>query len=334
MAKINRKTSKRVKRSNKKTSKKRRTRPNWAWMIIFGIGVILLADFGIYFKKQFSVPLNYYVRPVMSFKGENQTCGVFSPWDIKSGKDWIALSDQGHNRILLFDRQGVLKNEITEKQAGPPKFKEISCLTSDPQNHIYVIDTWNGLIRGFDLAGKPILKVDLSNKGFFGARGLTWNNGSFIVADTGSHRLVKVSSQGDIISQWGEKGNSKGMFFNPTAVVSDQKGFLYAADLDNHRVQCLDNNGSFIRAYDVGSKVYGVSLDPQGRVYATALDDNYVKVFENNGKYLGKITDINRKQEPMMDLSALTVAENGDIIACLHNNEVVILRPVPSNQVK
>ncbi len=334
MAVLNSKKTNRAKGAGKNTARRKTSNhSNWIWIII-GIGVILIADFGIYFKKQFSSSMVYYVKLVGSFKGETQTCGAFSPWDITSGKNWIALSDQGHDRVLIFDRDGNLKNEITEKQAGTPKFKEISGITSDSQDQIYVMDTWNALIRGFDLSGKPTPQVNLTNKGFFGARGLTWSNGFFYVADTGSHRVVKVSSQGDIISQWGKQGSANGLFMNPTAVKSDRKGFLYVADLDNHRVQCLDSNGKFIRAYDVGSKVYGTAVDPQGLVYATAQDDNFVKVFENDGKYLGKVTDISHKEDPMRELSALTIADNGDIIACLHKDEVVVLRPVPPTQVK
>src|SRR6185369_2405641 len=211
---------------------------------------------------------------VKLFAGDGQASGAFGAWDMTVAKNWIGLSDQGNKRLLIFDRSGNYQRQILEKQAGPPGFNEISGVTHDESNHLYAMDTWNGFIRGFDMKGRPTLKVNLNDKGFFGPRGIVWSEGYFIVADTGSHRLVKVSTTGEIVGIWGSKGSKNGQFNNPLNVVKDDKGRFYVIDADNHRVQRLDSTGNYEQKFEVGSTPSGVAVDPKGTVYVSSLEGN------------------------------------------------------------
>ncbi len=292
------------------------------------IGIIVLAELATVGMSQLTAPANYYVQITQSFSGDTQACGAFRPWDMTAGKDYIAVSDQSNKRILVFDQQGQLKNQIDEKAAGAQGLREISCITHDTQDDLFVIQPWSGLILGFTLSGKHLSDVDLNNKGFYGPRGLAWDNGNFVVADTGSHRLVSVGPDGSVLKAWGQHGSGKGNFSNPNAVAVDPQGNLYVSDSDNQRIQCLDPKGVFIRNYDVGVPVGKVALDAQGKVYAVGAEGNFVKVFENNGKVLGKLVDVAHPTEPISGVSSIALLSDGRILLG-RGGEILTLHTAP-----
>jgi hypothetical protein len=289
--------------------------------------IICLAELAIVTMSQLTAPSFYYVQVAQSFSGDGQTCGPFKAWDVTAGKDYIAVCDQSNKRILVFDPQGHFKVQIDEKVAGPRGLREISCLTHDNQDNLYVIQPWEGgAIMGFGLSGKHLSDVDLNNKGFFGPRGVAWDNGNFVVADTGSHRLVMVSPDGSILKVMGQKGSGRGEFVNPNAIAVDAAGNFYVSDSDNQRIQCLDPKGVFVRGYDVSAPVGKVAVDTQGKVYAAEAGGNFVKVFDKNGKVLGKLVDAAHPNEPIGGIIAVTIPEDGTILAA-RGSEILTLHP-------
>lgn len=273
----------------------------------------------------------FAVQVVGRFNGTDQPCGTFNAWDlVRADSDHFVVSDQNGKRMLIFDIKGKFLKAVTEKEAGAPPFKEISNMSSDLQGHFYVMDAWNSLIRGFDLKGDPIIQVSVPQS--YGPRGVAWNNGTFLVADTGDHKVVKVGTDGSLEATWGHRGSEKGAFSNPVALTVDLQGNVYVADQDNHRVECLDAQGKFIREYKVGAVVANVALDSQGRVYASSTEGGFVKIFDKNGKGLGKLTEAG-KTEPIHGLKGIVTTENGDLIAS-RNDEILILHPLTAGQQK
>jgi len=315
----------------KSLKKGRSSKGKKIFAVIAVLGLILGAEVFSYLKNQLNQPRDFPVQTVLQFAGVNQPCGAFHPWDLVAGADWISISDQGNKRVLIFDRQGKFLREITEKQAGKPEFKEISRMTSDPSGNIYVIDTWNGLIRGFDRMGRSVVSVDLNNKGFYGPRGVAWDNGNFAVADTGSHRLVRVSGNGSVLNAWGQRGSGKAQFDNPSAVVVDAQENFYVVDSDNNRVECLDPKGGYLREYKIQEVPYSVALDEkQGLVYVSSLNGKFIKVFKRDGHYIGDLKDVSHKDQGIENIVAMRVLENGDVIAARHD-DVLIFHPVSSS---
>ncbi|HEY5038186.1 MAG TPA: NHL repeat-containing protein, partial [bacterium] len=289
-----------VSASRKKSSsskKKKKKNPNQAgrFLIFLSscIGIILLVELGFYLNNQSNLSKEFLVQTIGEFDGQSQSCGPFKAWDVLATSDGIALTDQGGNRILRFDRQGKFLSQIDVKQSGQPEFKEISCLTADLDGNIFGMDAWNGLIRGFDNKNQSVLRVDLKDKGFYGPRGVAWDNGKFLIADTGSHRVVKVSQEGLIESAWGHRGSSKGNFDNPYQVVVDTKHNYYILDRDNERIQRLDDQGHFVSEIKLGFQPASEAIDPQRNLlYVSSLDAKVVKVFTLEGKWMGILTEI------------------------------------------
>ncbi|MGH7740337.1 MAG: NHL repeat-containing protein [bacterium] len=289
------------------------------------IGVLLAGEVIFFMKGQINIPQDYPVQLTSSFKGDDQACGPFAPWDIKAGPNWIALTDQPRERILIFDGQGHFERQITSKEAGKPPFKEISCLATDGQKTIYVMDTWNALIRYFNVAsGKPTGVLNLGPQSTFGPRGVAWDAGNFIVADTGTHRVLKVSPSDQLLGNWNGAGGKKKLL-NPIAAAVDAQGLVYVAHQNGLKV--LDAQGKCVRD-DESLPVNDVALDTRGNAYAALRDSGTVKVFDPKGKYVGTLSVAGKKGQYIQGVRALTVLPNGDL-ACVRGGEVDFYHPVP-----
>jgi len=278
-------------------------------------------------RNQSSPEKNFFIKTVLNFTGDSQPCQAFHAWDLTLTHDQkIVVSDQIGSRILYFDQNGKFLREITEKKAGSPPFKEISGITSDDKGNVYVVDSWNGLVRGFSPDGKPTIRVELKN--VYGPRGVAWDNGAFVVADTGTNRLLKVGTDGSILQIWGKLPSGKNLFDNPMAVEVDASGNFYEADEGNKRIQCLDPQGKFVRGYDMDAAPSKVTVDSKnGLVYASSPEGGFTKVFTVSGKYLGKLVDINQKDQPIKGINGLRVTQDGRLVAALEK-EVRILQPI------
>jgi sugar lactone lactonase YvrE len=258
----------------------------------------------------------------------------FKAWDLMSYGNGLALSDQSLNRILLLDLQGNKIAEISGKNAGLPEFKEPSCLTKDPTGNLFVMDTWNGLIRGYDPKGKAILKLDLNGKGYYGPRGLAWDKNSFLIADTGSHRLAKITLDGSLEGAWGNRGSGKIQFNNPYQVVGDGQGNAFVVDRDNDRIQVLDGQGKFVREIALGAQPTAEAIDLAKKIiYISSLDGRFVKAFSLEGKYVGQVVEAGQKGQSIPDVNALCVLPTGDLALLQGGNRILIehILPPPTN---
>ncbi|MFY1110208.1 MAG: 6-bladed beta-propeller [Methanosarcinaceae archaeon] len=69
--------------------------------------------------------------------------------------------------------------------------------------------------------------------------------------DTDGDGVIDVPKPGYITyvhfeKKWGRYGSGDGQFNEPIAVAVDSEGFVYVADVYNHRIQKFDSNGNFI----------------------------------------------------------------------------------------
>ncbi|HEY5040118.1 MAG TPA: NHL repeat-containing protein, partial [bacterium] len=140
-------------------------------------------------------PKDFKVQTIQKVVGEEKPCGHFTAWGIAPvGKDKVLVTDQENSRLLEFDRKGNFLKSWGKKGTGLKNFMEPSGMTSDNSGNAYVMDTWNGFIKGYDENGTQTLTIDLTKfKNFYGPRGIAFDGHNFVVADTGNHRIAIVS---------------------------------------------------------------------------------------------------------------------------------------------
>ena len=262
-------------------------------------------------------------QPIVRFSGAQKETGPFNAYDVTGLKgDRLAFSDQGAGAILVFDLNGDFVEKIGKKGPGVKEFQEPSGISSDAEGNIYVMDTWNSAVKGVSPKGDVFLNIDLMRfKNFYGPRGLCYDGTNFLIADTVSHRIVKMSPSGTILAAWGKRGEGKGEFYNPTGVAVAPNGDICVVDADNHRVQILNGAGEPKKVIAVGAKLNDLAVDPSGRIFVSSTEGGFVKVYNPKGKLLGNLTDANRSADPFRSVTGMGITSD-NILLCAHNDAI------------
>jgi sugar lactone lactonase YvrE len=93
-------------------------------------------------------------------------------------------------------------------------------------------------------------------------------DGTLYITDTGNNRVIHIDTEGNLLNEWGGYGtiNSEeeidGLFDQPWGIAVDAEGFVYVADVWNHRIQKFDSEGKFITKWGF----FGQGLNP-GELY-------------------------------------------------------------------
>lgn len=112
---------------------------------------------------------------------------------------------------------------------------------------------------------------------------------NILLADTGSHRVLKFSPRGKLLAHAGNEsrsGSSSGEFNSPMGIGVDPNGRIFVCDRLNHRVQILDSQLNCISTFgEMGSGLlefknpWDVAFDSQGNVYIVDCGNRCIKVF-------------------------------------------------------
>jgi sugar lactone lactonase YvrE len=81
-------------------------------------------------------------------------------------------------------------------------------------------------------------------------------------------RILKFTSEGEFIKEWGEIGWAPGQFRTPHAMEFDSQGRLYVADRGNHRIQIFDQEGELLEIYTNYSRISGLFITDDDTLYA------------------------------------------------------------------
>jgi|GEM_PF-1854001 len=102
-----------------------------------------------------------------------------------------------------------------------------------------------------------------------------------------SYSIIKSTTDGSIITQWGSYGTGNGQFNNLATVDVDLAGNVYVVDFNNKRVQKFNGNGTYITqwplaaTFDYSHWAY-IALDKSGNVYVSDKVNIY-KYASTNG---------------------------------------------------
>ena len=161
----------------------------------------------------------------------------------------------------------------------------------DDEGNVWVVDA-----RGEGDRGHQVLKFSsdgevLMRLGTAGVAGRTRDtfdqpndvlvapNGDIFVGDghpaNGNNRIVKFSSDGTYITEWGETGSEPGQFRTPHALAMDSEGLLYVGDRSNRRVQVFEQDGTFVRDFYQFGRASGLTIDADDMIYVADSESNY-----------------------------------------------------------
>ncbi len=194
--------------------------------------------------------------------------------------------------VFQFDKDG---NMLTRWGAG--MFVWPHGIDVDDDGNVWIADA-----RGEGNRGHQVIKFSsdgdvLMRLGTAGVAGRTQStfdqpndvlvapNGDIFVGDghpaNGNNRIVKFSSDGTYLMEWGETGSAPGQFRTPHALAMDSQGLLYVGDRSNRRIQVFEQDGTFVRDFYNFGRASGVAIDGDDNIYVADSESNY----RRNGGY-------------------------------------------------
>ncbi len=237
----------------------------------------------------------------------------------------LFIADAGNNSIRMINPSGVVSTIAGTGSFGfdngpgnSATFAIPGAVALGPDNNLYVSDILNHCIRKLSrpvTEGLPWTVTTLAGSGtagfsdatgtaakFSAPHGLAFDSaGRLYVADTGNHRIRRITVNDRIVDTFagtGTSGATEGLrtvatFNNPFGVVFDSAGNLYIADRDNHRIRKINTNGTVSTlAGSTSGSVNGTGAGAQFNrpigLAADALGNLYVA--DENNHSIRKVT--------------------------------------------
>jgi sugar lactone lactonase YvrE len=104
-------------------------------------------------------------------------------------------------------------------------------------------------------------------------------NGDIIIADghwprpstaqQDGDRLVRFTSRGQFVGEWGRLGTGPGEFIGPHGLLFDSEGRLFVADRSNSRIQIFDKDMRFLDDWRHFGRPSGLALLKDGTLFVT-----------------------------------------------------------------
>ena len=112
------------------------------------------------------------------------------------------------------------------------------------------------------------------------------------VAECGRHRIHKLTTGGEFLGTFGQKGSDVGEFNTPYGINISPEGKVYVADTNNNRIQIFYSDWTLSHIIDGNDQSFrrprDVSFDLSGDVHVVAYGSNFVKVFTSDGQFVRK----------------------------------------------
>ena len=173
----------------------------------------------------------------------------------------VAVSDDGH--VIVTENDG-------------------NCLT--------ILDNEGKKVKSFGGEGGS------GNVQFVFPCGVAITPDNFILVSDISHRIQKISMDGDCAASVGVSGSGRRKFNGPDGIaISPSTGQVYIADCGNHRVQVLNPDLTFSHSFGKKGSAKGqfnnpcdIAIDSQGLVYVADGGNHRIQKFTPNGKFMAQ----------------------------------------------
>lgn len=161
------------------------------------------------------------------------------------GQENVYASDEWHNRITVFDKNGTFLKTWGDPGEGPGQLSGPAGLAFDPDENLIVVNSLNSRIQKFSTEGRYLSGFGQKGAGD-GELNMPWgvatdNNGGIYVADWNNNRVLKFSCDGEPLLTFGHGGSDSGALRFPSGVAVDGDGDVYVVDWMNERVVIYDS---------------------------------------------------------------------------------------------
>ncbi len=172
--------------------------------------------------------------------------GQFSkPWGVAVDPQGnVYVSDTGNSRVQKFDATGIFLTEWGGPGEAQGFFRDIKGIAVNPAGQVLVADTSNNRIQRFTTEGQFIDQWGLGQ--ITHPTGIAVDGLGAVYVTTvasGTEGVWKFSSDGVLVTRWGQGGSGDGQFAAPQGIALDGAGNVYVADTDNARIHKFEGPG-------------------------------------------------------------------------------------------
>jgi uncharacterized protein (TIGR03663 family) len=178
---------------------------------------------------------------------------------------------------------------VTGSQGTQPgQLNDPHGLAVAPDGTIYVADTNNNRIEHFSADGQLLSSWSQFSTSQSNTTPLTLNNPwdvavspdgqSIYVADTWNHRILKLTTNGALVKEWGtpEYGNADPFgLWGPRGIVVDSQGRVFVVDTGNKRIVVYGPDGNYLGQFGSDGVAVGQFSEPVG-IAVDASDNIYI----------------------------------------------------------
>ncbi|MEL7658196.1 MAG: 6-bladed beta-propeller, partial [Bacillota bacterium] len=124
---------------------------------------------------------------------------------------------------------------------------------------------------------------------------VTDSSSNVFVADIGNNRVLKYSSDGKLIVEYGANSSSSDTFFNPKGIAVYNDRNVYVADYENDRILVFSTAGTLLNEW--GSKgtgegqfynPNGISFDQNGFLFVADSGNARIEKFTDQGAFISQ----------------------------------------------
>ena len=191
----------------------------------------------------------------------------------------------GYPPVLKFSPTGAFIDAFGAGLVGRPHGFSV-----DHEGNMWLTDVavipgeMGAVVHKLDPAGE--LVMTLGRLGTVGQDRETFNrpasvvvaeNGDIFVADGEgpNNRIVKFSSAGRYLTEWGTTGSGPGQFSTPHDLAIDSQGRLFVGDRGNSRIQIFEPDGTFVAEWRNFGRPSGIYINrATDTLYATDSTSN------------------------------------------------------------
>ena len=232
------------------------------------------------------------------------------------------VSDSRNFLIRKLDTQGNVStfagSGTSGFQDGGPttaQFKHPRGLVSDSKGDVYVADAEDHRIRKIGSEGNVTTFAGSGEAGFQDGPGkqaqfknpcglAVDSKNNVYIADSGNHRIRKIDTKGTVITFAGSGtagfqngAGNKAQFKSPCGLAFDNKGNLFVADVENHRIRKIDTKGNVTTFAGSGEASFkdgpsakaqfdspqGLAFDSDGNLYVADINNHRIRKIDRNG---------------------------------------------------
>jgi sugar lactone lactonase YvrE len=209
------------------------------------------------------------------------------------GSLWVA--DTGNNRLEKFNEKGEYVSQFGTKGSGNGQFSEPSGIAVAPNGWIYIVDRGNRRVQLFSKSGAYLGQAGSSGSGHLQlsepsgiAIGAPSGESPFtlLIADSGNNRVLRWTSVGAYLSEFGSPGTGPGQFNRPEGISVDSKGNVWVGDQNNGRIEAFNEKGEYVTQFGTkgsGAQQFslsyplGIESDVKGNLWITDTNNNRIQ---------------------------------------------------------